>query len=124
MCISVGDAEKGRESRRNSFTNINAHRARSYSPQQLLRLIVAGDAMNLMHKDIKLENVFVRNAGNLQLAELALGDFGGAQNGRVTVNLNIASRNSTLTFVCVCVSIVRAFDQVVSPANNVAAFRS
>lgn len=53
---------------------------------KLLRFIVAGDATKLMHKDIKLENIFVSNAHDLELAELAVGDFGGAQNGIAMVS--------------------------------------
>lgn len=53
---------------------------------KLLRFIVAADAVNLMHKDIKLENIFVSNAHNLELAGLAVGDFGGAQNGIAMVS--------------------------------------
>lgn len=53
---------------------------------KLLRFIVAADATNLMHKDIKLENIFVSNAHDLEQAELSVGDFGGAQNGIVMVS--------------------------------------
>lgn len=41
--------------------------------------------MNLMHKDIKMENMFVTNVHDLDRASLAVGDFGGAQMGEETV---------------------------------------
>lgn len=44
--------------------------------------------MNFMHSNVIVENVYVRNADNLQLAELAMGDFGGSHNGGVTVRAN------------------------------------
>lgn len=39
-----------------------------------------------MHKDMKIENLFVRNAESIQVAELAVGDFGAAQKGKLTVS--------------------------------------
>lgn len=38
-----------------------------------------------MHKDIKMQNMFVVNAEDLESAELAVGDFGAAQWGEETV---------------------------------------
>lgn len=38
-----------------------------------------------MHGDIKVWNLYVVNAGDLDLAELAVGDFGAAQLGEKTV---------------------------------------
>lgn len=54
--------------------------------EQLLRFIVAADGANFMHKDMKIENAFVRNAENLQVADLVVGDFGAAQKGTMTVS--------------------------------------
>lgn len=39
-----------------------------------------------MHKDMKIENLFVRNADDPEIAELAVGDFGATQRGEVTVS--------------------------------------
>lgn len=52
---------------------------------QLLRFIVSGDLVNLMHKDIKLDNIFVVNTHDTESATLAVGDFGAAQRGESTV---------------------------------------
>ena len=46
---------------------------------------MSGDSINLMHKDIKMQNMFVVNAHNLEMATLAVGDFGAAQRGVPTV---------------------------------------
>lgn len=62
---------------------------------QLLRFIVAGDTVNIMHKDIKMDNVFVVNTHDTESATLAVGDFGAAQRGEPTVRLG---RMSPLTF--------------------------
>lgn len=48
---------------------------------KLLEFVVAGDAENLMHRDIKMQNMFVAKAHDLDRAELAVGDFGAAQRG-------------------------------------------
>lgn len=42
---------------------------------------MSGDAINLLHKDMKMQNVFVVQANNLQRVKLAVGDFGAAQLG-------------------------------------------
>lgn len=39
-----------------------------------------------MHRDLKMSNVFVAQAHDLDLAELAVGDFGAAQEGLETVS--------------------------------------
>lgn len=54
---------------------------------QLLRFIVSGDSVNIMHKDIKPGNVFVVNTHDTESATLAVGDFGAAQRGVPTVRL-------------------------------------
>lgn len=54
--------------------------------KQLLRFIVSANNVNLMHKDMKIENLFVRHAENPEIAELAVGDFGATQRGEVTVS--------------------------------------
>ena len=46
-----------------------------------MKFIVSGCSMNLMHKDIDVWNLYVVNAGNLELAELAVGHFAAAQQG-------------------------------------------
>lgn len=48
---------------------------------------MSGDSINMMHRDMKIQNIFVTNATNLELAELAVGDFGGAQHGHQTVRV-------------------------------------
>lgn len=52
---------------------------------KLLRFIVSGYSVNLVHGDIKAWSLFVVNAEDLDLAELAVGDFGAAQLGEQTV---------------------------------------
>lgn len=61
-------------------------RAVGVPAKKLLRFIVEGDAINLMHKDIKMENMFVTKMHDLDQASLAVGDFGGAQIGEETVS--------------------------------------
>lgn len=39
-----------------------------------------------MHKDIKMENMYVTRVHDLEQATLAVGDFGGAQIGEETVS--------------------------------------
>lgn len=53
---------------------------------QLLRFVVSGNQINLMHKDLKIANIFVTQAHNLELARLAVGDFGAAQEGDLSVS--------------------------------------
>lgn len=57
-----------------------------YDDSKMLRFIVVGDSENFMHKDIRLENVYVRNSQDLEQAELAMGGFSGAQIGVMTVS--------------------------------------
>lgn len=38
-----------------------------------------------MHRDLKISNMFVTHARNLELAALAVGDFGAAQEGDLNV---------------------------------------
>lgn len=45
-----------------------------------------GNINNLMHRDLKMHNVFVTQAHDLELAGLAVGDFGAAQEGFETVS--------------------------------------
>lgn len=54
---------------------------------QLLRFVMAGNYMHLMHRDVKIQNIFVKQAHNLELAELAVGDFGAAQEGQENVSI-------------------------------------
>lgn len=39
-----------------------------------------------MHRDLKVANIFVTQAHNLEVARLAVGDFGAAQEGDLTVS--------------------------------------
>ena len=55
------------------------------SVAQLLQFIVSADAINLLHRDIKMKNMFVVQAHSLENARLAVGDFGAAQRGVETV---------------------------------------
>lgn len=52
---------------------------------QLLRFIVDGDSVNIMHKDIKMGNVFVVDTHDTESVTLAVGDFGAAQQGEPMV---------------------------------------
>lgn len=52
---------------------------------QLLRFIVEGDLINVMHRGINTDNMYVRNANRLETAELAMGGFGRLEHGRVHV---------------------------------------
>ncbi|CAM9827730.1 unnamed protein product [Ascophyllum nodosum] len=56
---------------------------------QLLQFIVSADAINLMHRDIKTKNMFVVQTHSLELARLAVGDFGAAQRGEETEGGNV-----------------------------------
>ena len=52
---------------------------------QLLKFIVSPDAINLLHRDIQMKNMFVVQSHSLELARLAVGDFGAAQRGEERV---------------------------------------
>lgn len=53
-----------------------------------------------MHKDLKMANIFVTGAQNLEFAQLAVGDFGAAQEGDLTVSFEQAH-----TSACVCLAM-------------------
>lgn len=46
---------------------------------------MAADDINLMHQGMKMHNMYVRYADNLDRVELAVSGFGGAQRGEETV---------------------------------------
>lgn len=48
---------------------------------------MSGNYIHLMHRDIKSSNVFVTQAHNLEVAALAVGDFGAAQEGEENVSI-------------------------------------
>lgn len=52
---------------------------------KLMRFIVKACSIHVMHKDIDVWNLFVVNAEDLDLAELAVGGFGAAQQGEQMV---------------------------------------
>jgi len=52
---------------------------------QLLQFIVSADAINLLHRQIKMGNMFVVQSHSLELARLAVGNFGAAQRGEEMV---------------------------------------
>lgn len=52
---------------------------------QLLQFIISADTINLLHRDIKMKNMFVVQSYNLELVRLAVGDFGAAQRGEEMV---------------------------------------
>lgn len=39
-----------------------------------------------MHKDLKMDNIYAVNTNDLELVDLAIGDFGGAQKGEEKVS--------------------------------------
>lgn len=55
--------------------------------RQLLQFIVMANELGMMHKDIKMRNLYVRNAGNDQDAELMVGGFTAAQRAEFDVSL-------------------------------------
>lgn len=61
---------------------------------QLLRFIVSGDAINFMHTDINMENIYIRCGENVRQVKLAVGNFSGAQNGELTVSRQDEHRNA------------------------------
>jgi len=52
---------------------------------QLLQFIVSADAINLLHRDIRMKSMFVVQSHSLELARLAVGEFGDAQRGEERV---------------------------------------
>ena len=48
---------------------------------QLLQFIVSADAINLLHRDIKMKNIFVVQSHSFKLVRLAVGNFRAAQRG-------------------------------------------
>ncbi|CAM9571173.1 unnamed protein product [Ascophyllum nodosum] len=65
---------------------------------QLLQFIVSADAINLLHRDIKMKNMFVVQAHSLENARLAVGDFGAAQRGVETEGGNVVYRTGVYTW--------------------------
>ncbi|CAM9261297.1 unnamed protein product, partial [Sphacelaria rigidula] len=65
---------------------------------QLLRFIIAGDERNFMHKDLKMDNIYVRNTHDLDLVQLAVGDFGGAQRGESKEDGKVVYRAGVYTW--------------------------
>lgn len=65
---------------------VTCYLACCWSVGQLLRVIVAGDAINMVHNGIDINNMYVRNAQRPETAELAMGAFGAAKRGRVNVS--------------------------------------
>eukprot|EP00903_Cladosiphon_okamuranus_P008033 g7749.t1 len=65
---------------------------------QLLRFIVEGDSVNIMHKDIKMGNVFVANTHDPESATLAVGDFGAAQRGEPMAGGGVSYRPGVYTW--------------------------
>ena len=61
---------------------------------QLLHFIVSADAINLLHRHIKMENMFVTQSHSLELARLAVGNFGAAQRGGERVRYAVGSVDS------------------------------
>lgn len=53
--------------------------------EKLMRFIVKACTIHIMHKDIDVWNLYVVNAGDIDLAELAVGGFGAAQQGEQMV---------------------------------------
>ncbi|CAM9827660.1 unnamed protein product [Ascophyllum nodosum] len=64
---------------------------------QLLQFIVSADAINLLHRDIKTKNMFVVQTHSLELARLAVGNFGAAQRGEETEGGNVVYRTGVYT---------------------------
>lgn len=56
-----------------------------FNPSQLLQFIVSADEINFVHMDIKMTNMFVVQSQNLEMAKLAVGDFGSSQRGEEQV---------------------------------------
>lgn len=65
---------------------------------QLLEFVVSGNHENLMHKDLKMANIFVTGAQNLEFAQLAVGDFGAAQEGDLTAEGGVTYRAGVYTW--------------------------
>lgn len=65
---------------------------------QLLKFIVSADAINLLHRDIKMKNMFVVHSQSLELARLAVGDFGAAQRGEETAAGSVVYRTGVYTW--------------------------
>ena len=58
---------------------------------QLLQFIISADAINLHHRHIKMENMFVTQSHSLELARLAVGNFGASQRGEEMVRYAVGS---------------------------------
>ncbi|CAM9571594.1 unnamed protein product, partial [Ascophyllum nodosum] len=65
---------------------------------QLLQFIVSADDINLLHRDIKMKNMYVVQAESLEHARLAVGDFGAAQRGEETEEGNVVYRTGVFTW--------------------------
>lgn len=89
---------------------------------KLLRFIVSGDSINLMHRDIKMQNMYVRNADDLTRVELVVGDFGGAQRGEQTVNSALVSYYNFVlretTFDALCGLLISPFAPPPTPRHK------